>query len=172
MAIQTRHRLRSPGTINNTRLVLATVSALCVIAVGFALFAQHRMHMEPCPWCILQRVLYVLIAFVAGLGALFGGERFTKVSSAGAVIISITGVVAAWYQHAVAAKSSSCAFTLADRIISGLHLDTLWPAMFEVRANCADGAVNLVGVPFEFWSLALFALLALVTAWTTVREHA
>jgi protein dithiol:quinone oxidoreductase len=28
-----------------------------------------------------------------------------------------------------------------------------------VLASCADAAVNLLGVPYEFWSLALFALL-------------
>ena len=32
------------------------------------------------------------------------------------------GVAAAWWQHAVAAKSSSCALTLADKIMTTVCL--------------------------------------------------
>ena len=49
-----------------------------------------------------------------------------------------------------------------DKVISGLGLDTRWPEAFEVRASCADAAVSILGVPFEFWSLALFAVAGLV----------
>ena len=35
-------------------------------------------------------------------------------------------------------------------------------SLFGVTGSCADGAVSVLGVPFEFWSLALFALLALI----------
>ena len=71
-----------------------------------------------------------------------------------------SGIAAALWQHFVAARTNSCALTLADKVISGLGLDTRWPEVFEVRASCADAAVNLLGVPFAFWSLALFAALA------------
>ena len=30
--------------------------------------------------------------------------------------------------------------------------------IFQPRASCADAAVKLLGVPYEFWSLALFVL--------------
>ena len=40
-------------------------------------------------------------------------------------------------------------------------LDGLLPDIFQARATCADAAVNLLGVPYEFWSLAAFALLGL-----------
>jgi protein dithiol:quinone oxidoreductase len=84
------------------------------------------------------------------------------------------GVAAAWWQHFVAAKSSSCALTLADKVITTLGVDTRWPELFEVRASCADAAADLLGVPFEFWSLALFALVAivaLISAITPARRH-
>jgi disulfide bond formation protein DsbB len=29
--------------------------------------------------------------------------------------------------------------------------------VFEARASCADAAVSLFGLPYEFWSAALFA---------------
>jgi disulfide bond formation protein DsbB len=51
--------------------------------------------------------------------------------------------------------------TLADRIVRGAGLDELWPEAFSATASCADAAVNLFGVPYEFYSLALFGLLAI-----------
>ena len=53
---------------------------------------------------------------------------------------------------------------LADKVITATGLDQRWPEIFEVRASCADAAVDLAGVPFEFWSLALFALSGIVLA--------
>ena len=58
----------------------------------------------------------------------------------------------------MAAASESCNLTLAEKIISGLGLDGSLPEIFQPRASCADAAVKLLGVPYEFWSLALFVL--------------
>jgi disulfide bond formation protein DsbB len=41
-------------------------------------------------------------------------------------------------------------------------LDELAPQLFAAYASCADAKVNLFGVPYEFYSLTLFALLAFV----------
>ena len=69
-------------------------------------------------------------------------------------------MAAALWQHFVAAASVSCNLTLADRVISGLGLDVLWPEVFAPMASCADAAATLLGVPYEFYSLTLFVMLA------------
>ena len=78
-------------------------------------------------------------------------------------MLAAAGAAAALWQHVVAAKSASCNLTLADRIISGLQLDALLPQVFAATASCADAAVQLFGVPYEFWSGALFIGLGLLT---------
>lgn len=153
------------------RPVLALIALACVASVGLALFAQYQLDMQPCPWCILQRVLFLLIAILAGLGALIGGRVVTVLSSLLIVPAAAAGAASAWYQHFVAAKTASCNLTLADRIVSSLHLDTALPAVFEVRSSCADAAANLIGVPFEFWSLALFVVLGLAGLWCALRAR-
>lgn len=141
-----------------SRLLLAALGLLCAASVAGALVAQHRFGMEPCPWCILQRLLFVVIALLALVGAAVPAGWPRRVLAALILPVSAGGVAAALWQHFVAAKTQSCALTLADRIVGGLGVDTRWPEVFEVRASCADAAVNLLGVPFEFWSLALFAV--------------
>ncbi len=131
----------------------------CFASVGAALVAQHGYDMRPCPWCILQRVLFVAVGVLASIGA-FARSRPLQASVAGAsLLLSLTAIAAALHQHFVAAKSSSCGLTLADRVVSELRLDTAMPAIFGVTASCADAAVDLFGIPFEFWSIALSAVL-------------
>ena len=52
--------------------LLLGIAGLSLGAVGAALATQHLMGMEPCPWCILQRLIFVTIALAALLGLLLG----------------------------------------------------------------------------------------------------
>jgi protein dithiol:quinone oxidoreductase len=136
-------------------VLLAGAALLSVAAVGVALVSQHVYGMEPCPWCILQRVIFLAIALVCLVGLVA-----RRLAGGLVVLLALCGMAAALWQHFRAAASSSCAMTVADQIVSAMKLDSLWPDVFLPRANCADAAVSLAGVPYDFWSLALFVVLA------------
>jgi len=150
------------------RGALLLVAALCLAGVGAALVSQHVYGMQPCPWCILQRLIFVVIAVVALLCAAAAPLR--KPGAAAVVLLALAGMASAAYQHFVAAKSQSCNLTLADRIVSGLGLDTLLPPVFQVMASCADAAVALVGLPYEMWSALLYLVLAVVAVRSLIRN--
>ena len=139
------------------------MAVVCVAAVGAALVSQHVYGMEPCPWCVLQRVVFLAIALACVIGLLWRGTAGRTLAASASLLLAISGMAAALWQHFVAAASASCNLTLADRIVGGMRLDSLWPDAFSARASCADAAVNLFGVPYEFWSLLLFAGLAVVS---------
>lgn len=153
-----------------SRAWLLAIAMACIAAVIGALVAQHGFDMQPCPWCILQRLIFVVIAVVALIGTVPTSYLARTVAATLVVLLSLAGGAAAVWQHAVAAKSASCNLTLADKILSALRLNTTLPDIFEPRASCADAAVNLLGMPFEYWSLALFAVLA-ITAIVSMRAH-
>jgi disulfide bond formation protein DsbB len=143
------------------RLSMLLVGAACVAAVGAAVFAQYHLKMQPCPWCILQRILFLLIAVLAFLSA--GTPGLIRRSLSALILpAALAGIGSALWQHFVAAKSQSCALTTADRIITWTGLDAQWPSVFEVRGSCADAVSDLLGIPFEFWSLLLFAVVGLI----------
>lgn len=136
---------------------------LPLAAVAAALVSQHVFDMMPCPWCVLQRVIFVAIAIVALLGWAVNPISATlprRVAAALVLVLAGCGVAAALWQHFVAASSVSCNLTLADRIVSALGLDAMAPQVFAAYASCADAAVKLLGVSYEFYSLALYLLLA------------
>jgi disulfide bond formation protein DsbB len=137
---------------------LLAMAGLCIAAVALALVGQYGFDMRPCPWCILQRLIFVVIALLCLLGAA-GSSGAVQRPAAGLVLVfALLGGAAALYQHFVAAKSVSCNLTLADKIITALQLESLMPSLFQITGSCAEGAVSVLGVPFEFWSLALFVV--------------
>jgi protein dithiol:quinone oxidoreductase len=114
-------------------LWLAGIAAVGIGAVGAALVSQHVYGMQPCPWCVLQRVIFLAIAAAALLALVLPGllrGLFLLVLTA----LAASGVAAAVWQHFVAASAASCNLTLADRI----------------------------GLPYEAWSGLLFAVMALI----------
>ena len=151
------------------RLPLA-MALSCLLAVGFALIAQYAFDMRPCPWCVLQRLLYLVIALLCVVCAFLPWRRARLALSIVILLVASAGILAAVYQHEVAAKQFTCTLTFADTLVTALRLETLWPTMFKVTASCAEAAVSMLGVPFEYWSLALYALLALGAAVLALRS--
>ncbi len=143
----------------------AAGAALSLGAVGAALVSQHVFDMQPCPWCVLQRLIFVVVAAACGLGLVWSSALGRRVAAGLALLASAAGVAAAVWQNQVAAQTESCARTLADRIVNATGLDGLLPEIFQARASCIDAAVDLLGVPYEFYSLALYLVLAAGAAW-------
>ena len=139
--------------------VLAATVVLGLGAVGAALVSQHVFGMKPCPWCILQRVIFLVMALVCGAALVTSSPAARRLLAGLAALLGISGVASAIYQHKVAASLFSCNLTLADKIIGAMQLESALPFVFRVEASCADAAVNLLAMPYEFWSGALFALI-------------
>jgi len=142
--------------------VLTAIGIGSLLALVVALVAQHVFDIQPCPWCVIQRMVVIMIAVLALVGAGLGGiapRVAPGAAAAGVLALAVGGTVAAWHQHTVAAKQLSCSFTWADRTLMSLQLDALWPSLFKVGATCADAAQALMlGLPFEAWSGAWFVL--------------
>ncbi|MEN9627509.1 MAG: hypothetical protein RJA10_736 [Pseudomonadota bacterium] len=140
------------------RLWLALIAVGGVAAVGAALVSQHVFGMQPCPWCVLQRVIFLAIAAAALVGLLLPG-RARPAALVLLVLLAGCGLAAALWQHFVAAAAASCNMTLAEQIVAGMKLDEHWPEVFMATATCAEAKVDLFGLPYEAWSLALFAIM-------------
>ena len=141
------------------RGLLLGVALLALAAVVTALVSQHAYGIQPCPWCVLQRLIFVLVALCALLGL-----AWRRIGAGLALAFAVGGVAAALWQHFVAAGSAACNLTLADRLVAATGLDRVLPQVFAAYASCAEARVNLLGVPYEFYSLVLFALLCTALA--------
>jgi disulfide bond formation protein DsbB len=139
--------------------VLAGIALSCLAAVGIALTAQHAFGVKPCPWCVMQRGIFLLIALFAAVGWMVHKNRTLRQTALVLCLIGCAaGLTAAVFQHEVASQTASCAMGLADRVLTALNLEELWPTVFMVTANCAEAAAyRMLGLPYEIWSGLLYA---------------
>ena len=151
------------------RPLLAGLTVLPLLAVAAALFTQYRMDMMPCAWCVLQRLCFVVIALAGLLGLVLPGATLRRVAGLLALLGAAAGITAALWQHFVANASDSCAMSLADRLMGFTGLDSRYPEVFAAYASCADAKVDLLGLPYEFWSLGLFVVLAIAALRVVLR---
>jgi len=140
--------------------MLAFVAIVSLGAIVAALVSQHAFGMEPCPWCILQRLIFAAIGALALVALAIRATTSTRIVAGLGVLLSLAGIAAALWQQFVAAKSASCNLTLADKIVGWTQLDRLVPEAFEARASCADAAVDLLGVPYAIWAAVAFVVCA------------
>ena len=52
-------------TLPGRRVLNSAGFAICAGLMGFALYAQHVLLLDPCPLCVLQRVVVISIGLVA-----------------------------------------------------------------------------------------------------------
>jgi disulfide bond formation protein DsbB len=148
-----------PPSFLSIRPALASIAALSFSGVAIALFSQHALGMLPCAWCVLQRLIFMVIGVLAVMGLLIPSIVFKRVMLIEIALASLAGIAAAWHQKSVAALSFSCDQTLADRIIVNSGLDANLPWLFGIYASCMDAAVSLLGLDYAIWSLLLFVVL-------------
>lgn len=147
--------------MKRTDLLMAGGAVAAVAAVGSALVSQHVFGILPCAWCVFQRLLFLLVAAGCLIALVWRAPIGRRVGAALALAFAVSGAAAALWQHFVAASSTSCDLSLAERVVGALGLDARWPNVFMAMASCADAAVKVLGVPFEFYSLTLFVVLGL-----------
>jgi disulfide bond formation protein DsbB len=149
------------------------VFAMTVCSLLAALISQHLFDMYPCAWCVLQRLILVVIGALALLGIIgFRLRWFRRLMLFMVVAASTTGAWAAWHQMTVAAKLFSCDQTLADRIMTSTGLEASVPWLFGIYATCMDASVSVLGMDYAAWALTLFVVLtlsALLALWASYR---
>ncbi len=162
---------RTPDVHVQARL-LALICLGSLAAVSAALIGQHVFGVRPCPWCVLQRLEFLLIAVVAGLGWAIHQLRPARMLAFVLLFaLGVAGVASAYYQHEVASQMASCAMTLADRILTALQLEAALPPLFMVTASCSEASqYRMLGLSYEIWSGGLFTA-TLVLALLGLRKR-
>jgi len=140
-------------------------AAACAGMMGFALFAQHVLGLEPCPLCILQRVGAVSLGLVFLLAALHGAG--TVGARVWAVVILVTALVSAsvsarhvWIQNLPADQVPACGPGL-DYLLDVFGLAEGLKMVFHGSGECAEVVWSLFGLSMPAWVFICFAVLGL-----------
>jgi len=136
---------------------------ICGGLILYALYLQYYEYQDPCPLCLLQRVVYIVLMVVFLLGALHGPRRTgAVVYSTLLVLVSLIGAGIAgrhvWLQHLPKDKVPECGPGLGY-ILDRFPLVNALEKIFRGSGECAEAGWRLMGLSIAEWSLVWFILL-------------
>jgi disulfide bond formation protein DsbB len=136
---------------------------ICGGLILYALYLQYYEYQDPCPLCLLQRVVYIALMVVFLLGALHGPRRTgAVVYSTLLVLVSLIGAGIAgrhvWLQHLPKDKVPECGPGLGY-ILDRFPLINALEKIFRGSGECAEAGWRLMGLSIAEWSLVWFLLL-------------
>jgi disulfide bond formation protein DsbB len=136
---------------------------ICGGLILYALYLQYYEYQDPCPLCLLQRVVYIVLMVVFLLGALHGPRRTgAVVYSTLLVLVSLSGAGIAgrhvWLQHLPKDKVPECGPGLGY-ILDRFPLVNALEKIFRGSGECAEAGWRLMGLSIAEWSLVWFILL-------------
>lgn len=161
------------------RISLLAGFLVCAGLIGFALYAQYVLQMDPCPLCILQRVAFIAlgVAFLlGGLHAPRGGGRWFWVGLL--VLIALVGIgIAArhlWIQSLPPGQVPSCGAPLGYLLETRASNGGLLGVLVKVLSGSGECAAvqPILGLSMPWWSLIWFVLLAAWAVLAGARRHA
>jgi len=140
-----------------------------LVAAGLAL--QQLVKIAPCPLCIAQRVLYLLVAGLALAGVAWPRARALWSGLIGLTALAGWSIAAyqSWMQ-AYPHLAPECSYTdpnLLERLVDWLGMQ--WPSLFLATGFCSSRDWEFVGLSLANWSLLVFTAIVCAAAWLLRR---
>jgi len=150
--------------------IFTLVFLACLAILGFALYLQHVERLYPCPWCIVQRLLFIAVALVSLVAALHrGGPLVATFYAMFGAATAVGGAVAAGYHiylQADEARAKACAGSVVERFLDRSDIGSWIPPLLQYDGPCTLAPWSLLGLSIPEWSLICFIALAVVLAFT------
>ncbi len=162
-------------TMPNKRLLNFAGALICAAMMGFALYAQHVLLLDPCPLCILQRIAVILLGILFLLAALHNSDQLGgRIYSALLGLVAIAGAgVAGWQvrlQNLPADEVPSCGPGL-EYMVDNFPLKDALGMIFTGSGECAEVTWRLLGLSMPTWVVIGLVGLGAAGVWNNVRAQ-
>ena len=135
----------------------------CAGLIAYALYLQYYEYQNPCPLCILQRIVFIVLMAVFLIAGIHGPRR------TGAYVYSglLTGIAAigaavatrhVWLQHLPKDKVPECGPGL-EYMLNKFPLTQALEKILHGSGECAEAGWTMLGLSIAEWSLVWFVLL-------------
>ena len=143
-------------------LYLAGALGVAVL-FGAALYLQYALRQEPCPLCMIQRVIFIAIGITFFIAALLNPRRSAaRVYSGLIVLLSLGGVAVAarhiWIQHLPKDLVPGCGPGL-DYMLQNFPMAEVWQELLHGSGECAEKGWTFLTLGIPEWSLVWYVLL-------------
>lgn len=160
----------------NSRLLNAAGFAACVAMMAYALYAEHKLLLEPCPLCVFQRLATIGTGIVFLLAALHNPAGWgRRVYAALLAVTAGSGLGVAgrhvWLQNLPADQVPACGPGF-DYIIDAFPLSEALSLIFTGSGECATTDWLFLGLSMPAWVAICFVALLVFGLWVNLRRRA
>ncbi len=148
---------------------------MCLGLLGYALYLQHLEKLDPCPWCIAQRLLYIAVALVALVAALHRPGRVgTMLYAVFGGLFAATGIAAAIYQIQLQndpQRALECMGSWLERWLDASRVGKMIPPLLQYDGSCIAKSWAFLGLSIPGWSMVWFIVLLLTFVVIVVKAR-
>jgi len=161
-------------TLPNRRLLNLAGFLACAGMMGFALYAQYVLLLDPCPLCVFQRIATISLGIVFLLAFLHNpGNAGSKVYGALVTLTAGFGVgVAIWHvrlQTMPQDEVPSCGPGF-EYIMDNFALFDALSLIFKGSGECADVVWRMLGLSMPTWVIIGLGGLGIAGIWNNFRK--
>lgn len=162
-------------SITSRRMINLAGFVACAAMMGYALYAEHRLMLAPCPLCVFQRVAVIALGSVFLLAAFVVPERRGSRLVAGLIgaIAAIGAGVAGrhvWLQSLPPEEVPACGPGL-DYILDSFPLGEALKLVFTGSGECATVDWHFLGLSMPAWVLICLVVLGALGVWNNARRR-
>jgi len=162
----------SAMTSSRTRTTFAALFVVCSALLGFGLYLQHSVGLEPCPLCIAQRYAFSMVALLALAAALHGPRRIGSIMWGSLTLIfALLGIAIAGRQSWLQLNPPSlaeCGPGL-EYMLDSFGLAEALPMIFRGAGDCSAVDWSFLGLSIANWAVVCFVAIAMVALRLIVR---
>jgi phosphate transport system protein len=156
------------------RLMNGLGALICGGLLGYALYAQHGLGLEPCPLCVFQRVSVLVLGFIfLAAYAHNPGRTGARVYGGLAVVTAGAGIGFAWRQLWLQSLPADKVPECGPGLNFIMDVFPLWEAITMVlkgSGDCAKIDWTFLGLSMAAWVLIALVGLGSLAAWNNFRR--
>lgn len=157
------------------RWLFGSIAFVSAVLIGVALYFEHVMGMEPCPLCVLQRIVVIIIGVIALFAATHNPGRWGLRVYAGMLFIfSVAGAAIAgrhvWLQNLPKDQVPECGPGL-DYIMEVFSVFDALSFILKGSGECAEASWAFLGLTIPGWTLVIFTGFVIISIYLLFSKH-
>ena len=134
---------------------------VCLFLLSAAFFFQFVLGLEPCPLCVLTRLVVIALAGTYLIAILHNPNKFTqKLYSGVTILLAIAGLATSarhvWIQHLPPEKVPACGPSF-DYLVQTLPFTEAMEIILNGSGECAKVDWSFLGGSIPTWMLVVFS---------------
>jgi disulfide bond formation protein DsbB len=146
-----------------------------VAMLGYAYYVQYVDYLDPCPLCLVQRFVILLIGLLYLMTLIYPPQNFArKVFTILIVLVSFSGALVSarhvWLQHLPPDQVPACGPGLGY-MLHTLPLGEVFQNLFTGSGECAEITWRFLGLSMPTWTLFTFIGFIIYTLiWSKLKK--